>query len=139
MRFQIGILITLIVIFTNTKCHLLTEKFSWRDLKFAWPTEDIRQEALLNGKYVPSNNLPLAFDVWRDKIFLTVPRCVREGNSIVIYDNLKYYKLFFPSISFTNSLICLCSLSVLYSCLVAIDCTNVMKMEEWRCEHFELH
>lgn len=49
-------------------------KFAWRELEFAWPSNAVRQEALDNGKYVPSNNLPLAFDVWRDKIFLTVPR-----------------------------------------------------------------
>lgn len=66
--------ILILFAFTFVNCHKLTEKFSWRDLEFVWPTDDTRQDALLNGKYVPSNNLPLAFDVWRDKIFLTVPR-----------------------------------------------------------------
>lgn len=62
--------------FTFVNCNKFIEKFTWRELEFVWPTDDARHEALLNGKYVPSNNLPLAFDVWRDKIFLTVPRCV---------------------------------------------------------------
>lgn len=93
MKLIAGVIVLFTFAFT-LECHQLAEKFSWRDVEFAWPTNDIRQEALLDGKYVPSNNLPLAFDVWRDKIFLTVPRCVCTTTaavgriSIVIYDNL---------------------------------------------------
>lgn len=53
----------------------LTEKFAWRELEFAWPSDDARDAAIREGSYIQSNNLPLALDVWRDKIFLTVPRC----------------------------------------------------------------
>lgn len=53
----------------------LTEKFAWKELEFSWPTDDAREAAILKGSYVRGNNLPLAFDVWKDKIFLTVPRC----------------------------------------------------------------
>lgn len=59
----------------KAESHVLNEKFTWRELEFTWPSDDVRQEAIRNGNYVPSNNLPLAFDVWRDKVFLTVPRC----------------------------------------------------------------
>lgn len=54
----------------------LTEKLSWKQLDFAWSTNDARQEALSNGNYIPANNLLLAFDIWRNKIFVTVPRCL---------------------------------------------------------------
>lgn len=53
----------------------LTEKFAWQELEFAWPSDDAREAAIREGSYIRSNNLPLALDVWRDKIFLTVPRC----------------------------------------------------------------
>lgn len=52
----------------------LEEKFSWKELDFAWPSEESKQEALRSGKYVESHNLPLGLDVWRDKLFVTVPR-----------------------------------------------------------------
>lgn len=51
----------------------------------AWifgPSDAIREEFFHNGNYITANNLPLAFDVWRDKAFFTVPRCVREIISI---------------------------------------------------------
>lgn len=63
--------------------HLLHEKFAWRELEFSWPSDAVREESLHNGNYIPANNLPLVFDVWRDKAFFTVPRCVwREIISI---------------------------------------------------------
>lgn len=52
----------------------LQEKFAWKELNFAWPSEEARQEALRSGKYVESHNLPLGLDIWRDKLFITVPR-----------------------------------------------------------------
>ena len=53
--------------------EMLTEKFAWRELKFAWPSDEVKQTTYRKG-YIQGNNLPLNFDVWRDKIFLTVPR-----------------------------------------------------------------
>jgi hypothetical protein len=52
----------------------LQEKFSWRELDFAWPSEEVKQEAIRSGKYVENHNLPLGLDVWKDKLFITVPR-----------------------------------------------------------------
>lgn len=52
----------------------LEEKFSWKELEFAWPSEELKQEAIKSGKYIESNNLPLGLDVWKDKLFITVPR-----------------------------------------------------------------
>lgn len=63
--------------------HEFHEKFAWRELEFSWPSDEVREESLLNGNYIPANNLPLAFDVWKDKAFFTVPRCVHK-----IYDDL---------------------------------------------------
>lgn len=63
--------------------HLLHEKFAWRELEFSWPSETVREESLHNGNYIQANNLPLAFDVWKDKAFFLVPRCVHGIISIL--------------------------------------------------------
>jgi hypothetical protein len=55
----------------------LVERFAWRELEFSWPSDEAKQMAVREGNFIPSNNLPLAFDVWKDKMFLTVPRCAR--------------------------------------------------------------
>uniref|UniRef100_A0A2H8TM52 Protein yellow n=1 Tax=Melanaphis sacchari TaxID=742174 RepID=A0A2H8TM52_9HEMI len=52
----------------------LREVFSWRQLDFTFPDQKTRQAAIASGEYVQANNLPLGLEVWRDKLFITVPR-----------------------------------------------------------------
>lgn len=52
----------------------LVERFHWRFVDYAFPTEDDRQAALAQGSYVPENNLPVGIEVWNNKIFVSVPR-----------------------------------------------------------------
>uniref|UniRef100_A0A481MQJ7 Dopachrome conversion enzyme n=1 Tax=Nipponaphis monzeni TaxID=196483 RepID=A0A481MQJ7_9HEMI len=52
----------------------LREVFSWRQVDFEFPDQRTRQAAIASGEYVQANNLPLGLEVWRDKLFITVPR-----------------------------------------------------------------
>lgn len=52
----------------------LAEKFKWKELKYQWTSDQAEQAARANGGYIPDNNLPLGLDLWRDKLFITVPR-----------------------------------------------------------------
>jgi len=52
----------------------LEEKFKWKEVSYAWPSEQAKEEAITSGRYKPENNLPLGLDVWKDKLFITVPR-----------------------------------------------------------------
>lgn len=52
----------------------LQERFAWQELEYAWPSPEAKQKAIETGVYTPANNLPLGMDVWRDKLFITVPR-----------------------------------------------------------------
>lgn len=52
---------------------------------FAWPTLDYefnsieeRDEAIFQADYIAENNLPLGLEVWRDKVFISVPKW-KEG------------------------------------------------------------
>lgn len=54
--------------------HSLTEKFAWKHLEYVWSDNVIKEDAIVKGYYKPENNLPLAIDVWGDKLFITVPR-----------------------------------------------------------------
>ncbi|KAH8309910.1 hypothetical protein KR059_003635 [Drosophila kikkawai] len=46
----------------------------WKYLDFEYSTFVERQQAILNGDFVPKNNLPLGIDVYRDRLFITTPR-----------------------------------------------------------------
>lgn len=52
----------------------LQERFAWQELEYDWPSAEAKQQAIDSGVYIPANNLPLGMDVWRDKLFITVPR-----------------------------------------------------------------
>lgn len=53
---------------------ILQEKFAWKEVDYAWESDSQREEAVTSGRYIVENNLPLGLDVWRDKLFITVPR-----------------------------------------------------------------
>lgn len=58
----------------SLECIKLNQKFAWNELDFDWPSEETKKEAIRDGTYVIENNLPLGLDIWRDKLFITVPR-----------------------------------------------------------------
>ncbi|XP_049793306.1 L-dopachrome tautomerase yellow-f2-like [Schistocerca nitens] len=47
--------------------------FSWQAVSWAWPEQPAAADALRAG-YTPHTNLPHGLEVWRDRLFLTVPR-----------------------------------------------------------------
>lgn len=67
----------LVLAIVSANAKKLEERFSWKELDFAWPSEEAKQEAIKSGKYIESHNLPLGLEVWKDKLFITVPRSVR--------------------------------------------------------------
>lgn len=55
-------------------CAKLQEKFRWKEVSYEWPSESAKEDAVKTGRYQPENNLPLGLDVWKNKLFITVPR-----------------------------------------------------------------
>lgn len=62
------------VLFNGANGLKMEEKFLWQELEFAWPSEKAKLDAIDSGRYIIENNLPLGLDVWRNKLFITVPR-----------------------------------------------------------------
>lgn len=59
------------VICVNTRFQ---ERYSWRYLDFQFPDDRTRQSLLNSREYVPSANVPLGTEIWRDRFFISVPR-----------------------------------------------------------------
>jgi len=66
----------------------LEEKFSWKQLQFAWPNNQAEQDAIKTGHYIPENNLPLGLERWNNKMFVTVPRWKAGVAASLNYINL---------------------------------------------------
>ncbi|XP_055698793.1 major royal jelly protein 1-like [Phlebotomus papatasi] len=72
-------LLALSLIIGPVLCENLKSVAEWRDLEFQFPTQADRQNALIQGKYVPGNGVPIDVDIaYRSMggslIFVTIPR-----------------------------------------------------------------
>lgn len=56
----------------------LLQRFTWNKMDFAYPNERARQSAMARGEYIPENSLPVGIEIWRNKLFVTIPRW-RDG------------------------------------------------------------
>lgn len=72
--FRMKLIFGLFLLVACAAARKLEEKYSWKELDYAWPSEEAKQEAIKSGRYIESHNLPLGLDVWKDKLFITVPR-----------------------------------------------------------------
>lgn len=52
----------------------LEELFWWRTLDYAYENEEMRNQSIMSKEFIPENNVPFGVEVWRDKVFVTVPR-----------------------------------------------------------------
>lgn len=92
---------SLLFIFPAFATHKLHERFKWSVIEYEFSGELERSEAIASGRYIPTNNLPLGIEIWKDKLFVTVPRW-RSGKLSTEVTNLvtkilNYYTLGVPS------------------------------------------
>lgn len=62
-------------------CHgafKLDERYSWNQLDFVFPTQQMKNLALASGTYIPQNALPVGIEHWGNRLFVSVPRW-RDG------------------------------------------------------------
>lgn len=48
--------------------------YAWPTIDFEFDNIDARDKAIFEGDYIAENNLPLGLEVWRDKVFITLPK-----------------------------------------------------------------
>jgi hypothetical protein len=60
--------------FIEAKNTKLEEVFHWNLVDFNYPDDVSRSKSIESKQFIPENNLPLGLEVWKDKLFVTVPR-----------------------------------------------------------------
>lgn len=48
--------------------------FQWKQVDFNYPSEALRRAALASGSFVPENVIPVGLEVYKSRLFLTLPR-----------------------------------------------------------------
>ncbi|XP_020300223.1 protein yellow-like isoform X2 [Pseudomyrmex gracilis] len=71
--------------------------YAWSTIDFEFETIDARDNAIFEGDYVAENNLPLGLDVWRDKVFITLPKW-RSGIPVTLATVPRYSKTKSPKL-----------------------------------------
>ncbi|XP_012287935.1 protein yellow [Orussus abietinus] len=66
--------------------HPLEEVYSWKQVDYNFPNDSVRQKYIATGDFIQENNLPLGLNIWKNKMFITVPRW-KKG----IAANLNYF------------------------------------------------
>lgn len=52
----------------------LHEVFGWSQVDFTFQSEAVRQNALRSGDFIPESNLPLGLEIYKGRVFITLPR-----------------------------------------------------------------
>ncbi|KAK1118675.1 hypothetical protein K0M31_014979 [Melipona bicolor] len=48
--------------------------YAWSTIDYTYDSIEARDSAIYDGDFVAENNLPLGLEIWRDKVFLTLPK-----------------------------------------------------------------
>lgn len=54
--------------------NLLKDRFTWGQIDLEYPDQEAKHIALKTGTFIPVNNLPLGLEVWKNKLFLSLPQ-----------------------------------------------------------------
>ncbi|XP_075156805.1 L-dopachrome tautomerase yellow [Haematobia irritans] len=76
--FMLGLLALILCVQYAQATYKLQERFNWKQLDFAFPNENLKQQALASGDYIPQNALPVGVEHWQNRLFVTIPRW-RDG------------------------------------------------------------
>lgn len=71
---SVGLLVVAAVISIVHGNDNLRTAFHWKQVDFKYPDEALRQLALSSRNYVPENVIPVGLEVYKNRLFLTLPR-----------------------------------------------------------------
>lgn len=71
---EIASSIIVLVFLISSVSAKLEEVYKWNHLEWNWPSEEVKNNAIKLGEFVPGNSMPNGILPWKNKLFVTVPR-----------------------------------------------------------------
>lgn len=63
------------ILLTYVTCNdNLQIAYQWKQLDFEFRNEQDRHEAMENGTFIPANVIPMGLEVYKNRLFMTMPR-----------------------------------------------------------------
>lgn len=72
----------------NALANNLELKFQWKTIDFDYETADLRQNAIDKQTFIPNNVIPIGLDIYKDRLFLSLPRLKHGVPATLAYINL---------------------------------------------------
>ncbi|VVC35640.1 Six-bladed beta-propeller, TolB-like,Major royal jelly protein/protein yellow [Cinara cedri] len=69
----------------------LKDRFTWNQIDIEYPDRESKRNALKTGKFIPINNLPLGLEIWKNKMFISLPQWKPGIPVTLAYVNLNSY------------------------------------------------
>ena len=66
--------ILVFAVISAVSCHPPTVQYSWQKLDYKFPNESMRLAYMASGDFIQADNVPVGISVWKNKMFITVPR-----------------------------------------------------------------
>uniref|UniRef100_A0A1B6DFI2 Bee-milk protein n=1 Tax=Clastoptera arizonana TaxID=38151 RepID=A0A1B6DFI2_9HEMI len=66
----------------------INEVLRWKQVDYQLSSDRVRNELISSRRFIPENNSMLGLEVWRDKVFITVPRWYQGVVATLNYVNL---------------------------------------------------
>ena len=63
-------------------------KFQWKNIDFDYDTAEKREDDIENLTYIPDNVIPVGLDIYKDRLFLSLPRLKHGVPATLAYINL---------------------------------------------------
>lgn len=54
--------------------NVLKDHFTWGQIDLEYPDQESKQIALRNQAFIPINNMPLGLEIWKNKMFISLPQ-----------------------------------------------------------------
>lgn len=81
---------TIIIISLLATCWAsnLEIKYQWKTIDFDYGSPEKQKEAIDRGSFIPNNAIPVGLDIYKDRLFLTLPRLKTGVPATLAYINM---------------------------------------------------
>lgn len=81
-------LLSVLLLATFTVADHLKVEYQWKQMDFEYPSNEERQAAIANGNFIPENVVPVGLEVYKNRLFVTLPRWKKGVPASLAYIDL---------------------------------------------------
>ncbi len=81
-------LLSSVALFAVASADKLRVEYEWNQIDFEYPNAEMRQAAITNMNFIQENVIPVGLEVYKNRLFMTLPRWKKGVPASLAYINL---------------------------------------------------